>query len=106
MLSRILEHYGCRVDLSSDGSAAVALYKKAMEEGRPYDLVITDLTVPGGMGGRETITELLKLDPKVNAVVSSGYSAEILDFRQFGFKAMINKPYTLEELGKMLKELL
>jgi PAS domain S-box-containing protein len=106
MLTRILEYYGCEVVEARHGGEALDIYKKAQEQGRPFDLVIMDLTVPGGMGGRETILELLKIDPAARAVVSSGYSAGLSDYRKLGFKAMVNKPYTLEELEKVLKELL
>ncbi len=106
MLMRILEHYGCEVVESRHGMEALDIYKKAQDQGKPFDLVIMDLTVPGGMGGKETISELLKIDPAAKAVVSSGYSAGLSDYRKHGFKAMVNKPYTLDELEKVLKELL
>ncbi len=106
MLTRILEYFGCEVVQSSHGMEALDLYRNAMEKGKPFHLVIMDLTIPGGMGGRETIVELLKMDPSANAIVSSGYSVDLPDYRQLGFKAIVNKPYTLNELDKVLKELL
>ena len=65
---------GYEVALASDGDEAVSLFRKAKKAGEPFDAVILDLTIPGGMGGRETIKKLKKIDPKVKAVVASGYS--------------------------------
>ena len=77
-----------------------------MENGEPYDAVILDLTVPGGMGGKEAITELKKLDPNVRAIASSGYSddAVIANFRQFGFKESLPKPYSISALLSVLEK--
>jgi len=106
MLTRILEYYGCEVVQAAHGREALDIYKKARDGGKPFHLVIMDLTIPGGMGGKETIGELLKMDPSAKAVVSSGYSVELPDFRELGFKAIVNKPYTLAELDRVLKALL
>jgi DNA-binding NarL/FixJ family response regulator len=67
-----------------------------------------DLTIPGGMGGAEAIKRLLKIDPRVKAIVSSGYSNDpvIADFRQYGFRGFIMKPYMLMELKKTLEQVL
>ena len=79
-----------------------------MESGKLFDAVIMDLTIPGGMGGKEAVRQLLKIDSKVKAIVSSGYSNDpvMSDFRKFGFKGVVTKPYTIEELGKTLQEVL
>ncbi len=78
------------------------LYRKAMETKIPFDAVILDLTVPGGLGAKETIKKLLEIDPEAKAILSSGYSNDpIIDrFRQFGFKDVIAKPYTVGELSQ------
>ena len=67
-----------------------------------------DLTIPGGMGGRETIKKLIELDPQVKAIVSSGYSENSLmaRYKDYGFKGMVAKPYTLKELARVLEEVL
>jgi CheY-like chemotaxis protein len=72
--------------------------------GQPYDAVLLDLVVPGGMGGRETIERLNQIDPTVNAIVVSGYAQDpaVTEFRNYGFKASIAKPYTLQELDTTL----
>ena len=79
-------------------------YALAREAGRPFDVVILDLTVPGGMGGRETIEKLRQMDPQVRAIVSSGYSHDpvLAQYRAHGFLGMVPKPYDLHELLKVV----
>jgi PAS domain S-box-containing protein len=99
---------GHEVELTEEGEDAIEKYQSASESGRPFDIVILDLTVRGGMGGRETIERLLDFDPAVSAIVSSGYSddAVVSDYNKFGFKARLTKPYRLEELRNTLNALL
>lgn len=99
-VSKALAHFGYEVACVEDGRVAIEQYRLAMEQGEPYDGVILDLTVPGGMGGSETMRALRELDPKVKAIVSSGYSNDkiMADFRTFGFCARIIKPYQIDEL--------
>ena len=67
-----------------------------------------DLTIPGGMGGKETIKELIKIDPNVKAIVSSGYSNDpvISNFKQYGFSEIIAKPFVMEELSEVLHKVI
>jgi len=104
----MLEHIGYRVSLTADGFEAVETYRSEMEDGRKFDLVILDLTVPGGMGGKETIRHLLEIDPQVRAVVSSGYSSDpvLSRYREHGFSGIITKPYRLQDLSDCLKSTL
>ena len=104
----LLRSLGHEVDFADRGEAAVMRYKTAMAEGRPFDIVILDLTVRGGMGGVEAVKKLLKLDPNVKAVVSSGYSDDAVtaDYRKQGFAAFLKKPYNIEELQSTLDALL
>ncbi len=106
--SRILEINGYEVATANDGLQAIDLYKKAMESGNPFGVVILDLTVPGGMGGKEAIERLINIDPKIKAVVSSGYSNDpaIENFRQLGFKDFIYKPYSSKELVNVIDYLI
>ncbi len=99
---------GYTVDCAVDGAEAVGLYRKAMEAGRPYDIVILDLTVRGGMGGAEAMQRLLEIDPRVRAVVSSGYADDsiLADYRAHGFCATLGKPYMIDTLSSMLERLL
>jgi PAS domain S-box-containing protein len=105
VVKRTLNHMGYKnVDFAVDGEEVLRLYQKSLEDGKPYSLFILDLTIPGGMGGEETIKELLKMNSKINAVVSSGYSNEpvMSEYRKYGFKGAITKPYTIEQLQKAL----
>ncbi len=105
---RILEHLGYEVEFAKDGAEAIELYKKAKESGQPFDGAIIDLTIPGGMGGQETIKKLIEIDPNVKAIVSSGYSTDSImaNFRQYGFSGVVTKPYKVEDLGKTLNKVI
>ncbi|MFB3146731.1 MAG: ATP-binding protein, partial [Nitrospirales bacterium] len=104
ILGTMLVHLGYEVDFATDGSVAIELYRQAQEAGKPFTATILDLTIPGGVGGREAIQHLKALDQNVVALVSSGYSNDpvIATPEQFGFKGMVAKPYNLSDLGKAL----
>jgi DNA-binding NtrC family response regulator len=98
---RMLKHIGyADVEFAEHGAEAIKLYKTAMESGQPFSVAILDLTIPGGMGGEVTIKKLLKIDPGVKAIISSGYIDDpvMAEFSGYGFSGMIAKPYTLDEL--------
>jgi len=104
----ILKELGYTVELAENGSEALDIYTKHQEQGTPIYAVILDLTIPAGMGGRETIENLLKIDPTVKAIVSSGYSNDpvMANYRDFGFHAVLTKPYRPQEMSKVLRELI
>jgi PAS domain S-box-containing protein len=108
MASQLLRRIGFVVEAAPDGAAAVEAYQRGQAEGRRFDLVIMDLTVPGGMGGLDCMRELLKLDPQVRAIVSSGYSSDpvMSDHRAYGFKGMIPKPYRITDFAKVIRQVL
>ncbi|MBU1340590.1 MAG: PAS domain S-box protein [Proteobacteria bacterium] len=101
---RILNKLGHTVDICEDGSQAIEKYKQAMAETAFYDLVIMDLTIPGGMGGQKAIKELLKIDPSAKVVVASGYSNDpvLANYKGYGFKAVVTKPYTFEKIQHVI----
>ncbi|MEI8254058.1 MAG: PAS domain S-box protein [Deltaproteobacteria bacterium] len=107
-VSSLLNALGHEVDLAEDGASAVAKYGEARTVGRPFDVVILDLTVRGGVGGVQAIKDLLRVDPDVKAIVSSGYSDEpaIAEFREYGFSAVLPKPYTMRELERVVGSVL
>ena len=103
-----LREAGYEVEVAADGTEALALYKQARAAGQPFDAVILDLTIPGGMGGRETMEQLLLIDPAVRAIVSSGYAKDAImaNYQQYGFADVVPKPYKIEELTGTLAEVL
>jgi PAS domain S-box-containing protein len=105
---KILMELGYDVQCAPDGADTITLYQDAMRSGQPFDAVIMDLTIPGGMGGKETIQQLLKIDPKVTAIVSSGYSNDPImsEFEKYGFRGVATKPYSIEKLSWVLHDVL
>jgi len=101
----MLEHLGYEVAFAKDGNEAVELYRQAKEAGNPFAAVIMDLTIPGGMGGREAIKRFMELDPNVKAIVSSGYSTDpiMADFKKYGFCGVVTKPFKIKELSEVLQ---
>jgi CheY-like chemotaxis protein len=105
---QILRHLGYDVDAAGWGEEAVEMYAAARKDGRPYDAVLLDLTVPGGMGGVETLAALRALDPDVRAIATSGYSDDpaIADHRRTGFAAGLAKPFSPMALGQVVRRVL
>jgi two-component system cell cycle sensor histidine kinase/response regulator CckA len=107
MLSNMLQVVGYKAEAAADGSEALTKYTRAMESGKPFDAVIMDLTVPGGMGGKEAIGRLLEIDPQAKVIVSSGYATDTImsEYKKFGFSAVIAKPYSVGQLEETLRSL-
>jgi CheY-like chemotaxis protein len=105
---KMLTRLGHEVILSVDGAEAIKLYQKAMSSGNPIQLVIMDLTIPGGMGGKDAVQEIHKLNPGAKVIVSSGYSNDpvMANFKEYGFCATIVKPYRLQDLFRVLRQVL
>jgi signal transduction histidine kinase/ActR/RegA family two-component response regulator len=103
----ILESLGYRGYGVKDGSEAIDSYVEAMKAGTPFEAVILDLTVPGGMGGKETVGKLLQADPGARVIVSSGYSHDpvMSEYGKYGFRGVIAKPYQIGEFQKTLRAL-
>jgi DNA-binding NtrC family response regulator len=108
MMGRTLKALGYEVESVYDGKEVLQAYKVALETDKPFDVVIMDLTIPGGMGGKEAIGKLLVIDPRVQALVSSGYSNDpvMADFAEYGFAGSVAKPVDIEELADMVKRIL
>ncbi len=104
--AKILVSQGYEVESAPDGQIALVRYAKAKQQGNPFDVVILDLTIPGGLGGKETIKKLLEIDPKARAIVSSGYSNDpiMARFTDYGFKGVAAKPYTIKVLSQAVHD--
>lgn len=102
--SEILDNLGYRVAVCCDGEEAIELYNQAVQAVDPFDVVIMDLTIPGGMGGEQAIKKLQQINPEVKAIVSSGYSNDpiIANYSNYGFSGCVVKPYRGEELNEAL----
>ena len=103
-----LQYLGYTVDCARDGQEAIEKYKKELESGTPFDVVVMDLTIPGGMGGKEALQMLREIDPDVRAIVSSGYSTSqvMAEYQKHGFCGVVTKPYSIEELSATLNKVL
>jgi PAS domain S-box-containing protein len=108
MIGDMLRHFGHEAVLTSDGAEAVEAYRRAFRDGARFAAVILDLTVPGGMGGREAMRLLLAIDPDVRGIVASGYSNDpvMAEYRKHGFRGVVAKPFRLDELRRTLRQVL
>jgi signal transduction histidine kinase len=106
--AEILGHLGYITEVCCDGSEAIELYRQAIATKEPFTAVIMDLTIPGGMGGKETMKKLQEIDKGVVGIVSSGYCNDpiLSSYGDYGFSGIVGKPYSLDELGKVLHDLL
>jgi PAS domain S-box-containing protein len=106
VVGEMLETLGHKVELAEDGGTALRMFQDAIDSGSPFDLLILDLTVPGGMGGEDTLKILLEKHPGVKAFVSSGYSNNpvMANYVRYGFSGVIAKPYRLEHLKEKIEE--
>lgn len=108
MVGRLLQKMGYEAVLTDEGFKAVEAYRKSFEAGNPFDIVILDLTVPGGMGGKAALVELQKINPEVKAIVSSGYSSDPImgNHKEAGFCGVIPKPYSIQELSEVFSKVM
>jgi PAS domain S-box-containing protein len=104
----MLEAMGFEVTAVPDGAEALREHERAWKDGAPFDIIVMDLTVPGGMGGKEAIGWLRKADPGVKAVVSSGYSNDpvLVDYKRYGFRAILAKPYRFQDMRQVVRDVL
>ncbi len=100
----VLGSIGYETEGACDGVGAIEAYSRAIREGNAFDVVLMDLTIPGGMGGKEAVLKVLEINPAARVVVSSGYSNDpvMADYRSFGFCGVIAKPYRIRDLRELL----
>jgi len=108
LLDRMLVNSGYDVSLTRNGTEAIELYAEAQKSGNPFDAVILDLIMPDETGGKEVMEKMLEINPKVKAIVSSGYVNEYAmpDFKDYGFIAMVAKPYDVNKMLGTLHDIL
>jgi len=108
LVGEMLNHLDYRVETARNGAEALEIFKQAKQANDPFDVIIMDLTIPGGMGGREAISFLREFDPNVKAIVSSGYSNDpvMSDCKRYGFNGMVSKPFKIEELCQEINRVL
>jgi CheY-like chemotaxis protein len=108
VVGEMLMQLGYDVGFAEDGAEAIRLYREAMEASRPFHAVIMDLTIPGGMGGKEAIAKLREIDAHVKAIVSSGYSNDpvMANFKEYGFIDVVTKPYKMKDMSEILGRVL
>ncbi|MCD6388021.1 MAG: cache domain-containing protein [Desulfobulbaceae bacterium] len=106
--SQMLKKNGYKVQTAEGGKQAIEMYSQALDSGEPFDAVILDLTIPGGMGGEAAIKEILVLDPKAKCIVSSGYADDRImsNYTEYGFKDIVSKPYAISQLQEVLSRVL
>jgi CheY-like chemotaxis protein len=104
----LIDALGHNVECAENGEVAIEKFRQARNSGTPFDIVILDLTIRGGMGGEEAIGKLREIDPDVTAIVSTGYSDNpvVSEYRTYGFATYLNKPYTIHSLKESLDSLL
>jgi two-component system cell cycle sensor histidine kinase/response regulator CckA len=108
LLVDILDLLGYEVETSVNGEEALQLYDEAITAEKPFAVVIMDLTIPGGMGGREAVQKLKERHPRAKAIVSSGYANDqaLADYQEIGFNGLIGKPYRVKDLAAILDEVI
>ncbi|MFA5236888.1 MAG: response regulator [Methanoregula sp.] len=104
----VLRFLGYDAVFAKEGAEAIRIYMQEKDAGRPFDVVIIDLTIPEGMGGKEAIGKLRTYDPDVKAVVSSGYANDpaVQDFASYGFSGRLTKPYRINEMKAILEDMI
>lgn len=107
VVKEMISYLQFEVAVSRDGNEAIELYRRAIKDNKPFDVVILDLTVPGGLGGKETMEQLMEIDPDIKALVASGYATDpvMAEYRKFGFCGVIRKPFKINELSEILSEI-
>jgi len=102
--TQMLEHLGFTVVTTRDGKEALAGYRRLLDEGRSVTAIIMDLTIPGGMGGKEAVHEIHQINASAKVIATSGYSTDpiMANCQEYGFSGSITKPFNLSELSRVI----
>lgn len=105
ILGKILSAMNCICEFAADGQEAIERFRRANESGEPFDIVFLDLTIPGGMDGREALVKLKEIDPDAIVVVASGYSNDPImsDYEKYGFSDRLEKPFKIVDIGRIME---
>lgn len=105
---QMLSFIGCESTHVTSGEESIEVYRQHLEKGEPFDVVIMDLTIPGGMSGSEAVLKILAIDPQAKVLVSSGYSNNTImtNFADYGFRGVIEKPFDMHSLQKAIEDAL
>lgn len=105
---QIFEYLGYDVVTTKDGAEAISVYQERLEQGMPFDMVVMDLNIPGGIGGKEAVKDILAIDPNAKVVVSSGYSTDplMINYAENGFSGVLAKPFEVAVVETLLKDIL
>jgi PAS domain S-box-containing protein len=108
VVTQLLKGFGFQVQCAATGNETIEAYKNAFLEGAPFDVVIMDLTIPGGIGGKEALKILKETDPQIKAIVASGYSNDpvMANFKDFGFRGVIVKPFNIDEFLRVIESVM
>jgi len=108
LLGKMLSIMNCECESAEDGASAIDKYIAAKNAGAPFDVVFMDLTIPGGMGGKDAIEALLRFDQSIVAIVASGYSNDPImsNFQDYGFKGRLDKPFKMQDLARLMNSLM
>ncbi|MDH5429522.1 MAG: response regulator, partial [Nitrospirota bacterium] len=108
VLGEMIQTCGYNFKAVSDGEEALNVFRQAQDSGEPFSAVILDLTIPGGLGGKEVVKEMLSLEPHLRAIVVSGYSNDpvLANYKNYGFKGRVAKPFNLIDLSVALDAVL
>jgi CheY-like chemotaxis protein len=108
VVTQLLKGFGFQVQCAATGNETIEAYKNAFLEGAPFDVVIMDLTIPGGIGGKEALKILKETDPQIKAIVASGYSNDpvMANFKDFGFRGVIVKPFNIDEVLRVIESVM
>jgi PAS domain S-box-containing protein len=108
VVETLLKKAGYTAVCAANGTQALEFYKESLAHNDPFTVTIMDLTIPGGMGGKETVKQLREIDPTAKVIVFSGYSNDPIfsKYREFGFDGVLSKPFSIEEFMRTISEVL
>ena len=108
LLEDMIGMIGYSTVTTSEGQEAIDVFQDAFLSGKCFDAIIMDLTIPSGMGGKDALEEILKIDPDARSIVASGYSADniMANYGSFGFTAILQKPFRFDEIADALEEVM